>query len=98
MAVAAGLERVYVGTDGGGAYVSNAPSGGEIVIEFDPSSYSAVVDGPAICRVVVPNGHPARGLPAEGWAAFVREQVAAAWPTMQVGARMAYRRLERRKR
>jgi hypothetical protein len=96
--VAANLERVYVGTDDGDAYVSHVPDrDGEIVIEFDPTSYSPAVDGPAICRVVVPAGHPARGLAAAEWTTFVTQQVATAWPTMQVGARMAYRRLQRRR-
>ena len=65
------------------------------MIEFDPTSYSAAVDGPAICRVVVPAAHPARGLPPAEWTSFVMQQVATAWPTMQVGARMAHRRLQR---
>jgi hypothetical protein len=95
---AAALERVYVGVDDGDAYVSHVPDrDGEIVIEFDPSSYSPAVDGPGICRVIVPHAHPARALPPEKWSAFVTQQVAAAWPTMQVGARMAYRRLQRRR-
>ena len=65
------------------AYVSHVPDrDGEIVIEFDPSSYSDAVDGPAMCRVVVP---------------VVTQQVATAWPTTQVGARMAYPRLQRRR-
>jgi hypothetical protein len=99
VAAAAALERVYVGSDGGDAYVSHVPDRvGEVVIEFDPSSYSPAVDGPAICRVVVPDAHPARALPKEQWPSFVMQQVAAAWPTMQVGARMAHRRLQRQRR
>jgi len=95
--VAADLERVYVGTDGGDVYVSHVPDrDGEVVIEFDPTSYSPAVDGPAICRVVVPGAHPARNLTPADWTTFVMQQVAEAWPTMQVGARMAYRRLQRR--
>lgn len=98
MAAAANLERVYVGSDDGDAYVSNVPSGGEIIIEFDPTSYSPAIDGPAICRVIVPSTHPSRTLSAQEWTAFVTRQVTAAWPTMQVGSRIAYRRLQRRRR